>query len=116
MDGVSVACEAALPAASPTTRDAIVRDLGRQPYEPVWRAMQALTDARSEATSDELWLVEHDPVDEDSSRALMTCALRRGERAEALREYRRLARALQDELGVEPGPETAALYQQLRRG
>ena len=39
-----------------------VRDLGRQPYEPVWRAMQRFTDARSDATPDELWLVEHDPV------------------------------------------------------
>ena len=39
-----------------------VRDLGRQSYEPVWRAMQAFTDARDEATPDELWLVEHDPV------------------------------------------------------
>jgi len=39
-----------------------VRDLGRQPYEPVWRAMQAFTDARDEHTFDELWLVEHEPV------------------------------------------------------
>ena len=39
-----------------------LRDLGRQPYTPVWRAMQAFTDARTEATADELWLVEHDPV------------------------------------------------------
>ncbi|HWS78542.1 MAG TPA: lipoyl(octanoyl) transferase LipB [Thermomonas sp.] len=43
-------------------RAAVVRDLGRQPYEPVWRAMQAFTDARNEATPDELWLVEHEPV------------------------------------------------------
>ena len=43
-------------------RAAIVRDLGRQPYEPVWRAMQAFTDARGEATEDELWCVEHEPV------------------------------------------------------
>lgn len=42
--------------------DCIVRDLGRQPYEPVWRAMQAFTDARTADTVDELWLVEHDPV------------------------------------------------------
>ena len=42
--------------------DAVVRDLGRRAYEPVWRAMQAFTDARDEATPDELWLVEHDPV------------------------------------------------------
>nr|WP_255595494.1 lipoyl(octanoyl) transferase LipB [Lysobacter sp. BMK333-48F3] len=39
-----------------------LRDLGRQPYEPVWRAMQAFTDARDGDTADELWLVEHDPV------------------------------------------------------
>lgn len=40
----------------------IVRDLGRQAYEPVWRAMQAFTDRRGDDTPDELWLVEHDPV------------------------------------------------------
>lgn len=39
-----------------------MRDLGRQPYEPVWRAMQRFTDARDGATPDELWLVEHEPV------------------------------------------------------
>ena len=48
MDAVSAPC--------------IVRELGRQPYEPVWRAMQRFTDARTDATVDELWLVEHDPV------------------------------------------------------
>ncbi|TWI01806.1 lipoyl(octanoyl) transferase [Luteimonas cucumeris] len=41
---------------------ALIRDLGRQPYEPVWRAMQRFTDARDGSTPDELWLVEHDPV------------------------------------------------------
>ncbi len=44
------------------SRPAIQRDLGRQPYVPVWHAMQAFTDARNEATPDELWLVEHEPV------------------------------------------------------
>jgi lipoyl(octanoyl) transferase len=39
-----------------------VRDLGRMAYEPVWRAMQAFTDARTDETPDEIWLVEHDPV------------------------------------------------------
>ncbi len=43
-------------------REGIVRDLDRQPYEPVWRAMQRFTDARDDDTLDELWLVEHDPV------------------------------------------------------
>lgn len=40
----------------------IVRTLGRQPYAPVWRAMQAFTDARDADTADELWILEHDPV------------------------------------------------------
>ena len=39
-----------------------VRELGRQPYEPVWRAMQRFTDARGDATTDEVWVVEHEPV------------------------------------------------------
>jgi lipoyl(octanoyl) transferase len=42
--------------------DGVARDLGRQPYQPVWRAMQAFTDARDANTIDELWLVEHEPV------------------------------------------------------
>ncbi len=49
-------------AAPPVLYPARVRDLGRQPYEPVWHAMQRFTDARGEDTADELWVVEHDPV------------------------------------------------------
>ena len=41
---------------------ALVRQLGRQSYVPVWKAMSAFTDARNEASSDELWVVEHEPV------------------------------------------------------
>ncbi|HEU0152324.1 MAG TPA: lipoyl(octanoyl) transferase LipB [Arenimonas sp.] len=48
--------------AVPVTREWTIRTLGRQPYEPVWRAMQRFTDARGPDTPDELWLVEHDPV------------------------------------------------------
>lgn len=36
--------------------------LGRQPYEPVWRRMQAFTDLREADTPDEFWLLEHEPV------------------------------------------------------
>ncbi|QIL19248.1 lipoyl(octanoyl) transferase LipB [Thermomonas sp. HDW16] len=60
MDAVNASC--ASTTSQDLLRDAVVRDLGRQPYEPVWRAMQAFTDARSESTADEIWLVEHDPV------------------------------------------------------
>ncbi|WP_045736824.1 lipoyl(octanoyl) transferase LipB [Xanthomonas sp. MUS 060] len=54
MDAVTAHAPALLPCA--------VRDLGRQPYEPVWRAMQRFTDARDASSSDELWVVEHEPV------------------------------------------------------
>lgn len=39
-----------------------IKYLGRQPYEPVWRAMQKLTDERDKETPDQIWLLEHDPV------------------------------------------------------
>jgi len=42
--------------------NALLRWLGRADYAPTWRAMQAFTDARGEATPDELWFLEHDPV------------------------------------------------------
>jgi lipoyl(octanoyl) transferase len=47
---------------APPARPLRLRRLGRQHYEPVWRAMQAFTDARGPHTPDELWLVEHEPV------------------------------------------------------
>lgn len=41
----------------------LVREFaGLWPYEPVWRAMQAFTDARDAATTDEFWLLQHEPV------------------------------------------------------
>ncbi|HHF3133013.1 TPA: lipoyl(octanoyl) transferase LipB [Vibrio diabolicus] len=40
----------------------VVKRLGRQDYEPVWKAMHEFTDQRTEATPDEVWLVEHNPV------------------------------------------------------
>jgi lipoyl(octanoyl) transferase len=54
-----MSCESRIP--NPESR-LLIRKLGRQPYEPVWRAMQAFTDARGAETPDELWIVEHDPV------------------------------------------------------
>jgi lipoyl(octanoyl) transferase len=53
---------AVAPEAEQAPLPAQLRDLGRRAYEPVWRAMQAFTDARGAGTPDELWLVEHDPV------------------------------------------------------
>jgi lipoyl(octanoyl) transferase len=40
----------------------IVRSLGRQAYEPLWRKMQRFTDERDASTPDEIWYTEHPPV------------------------------------------------------
>jgi lipoyl(octanoyl) transferase len=51
------------PRPSPLSAPLLVRRFPAfQPYEPVWRAMQAFTDARDAATPDELWIVEHERV------------------------------------------------------
>jgi len=44
------------------TNGVVIRQLGRQPYEPIFEAMKRFTDERGEATLDEIWLVEHDAV------------------------------------------------------
>jgi lipoyl(octanoyl) transferase len=40
----------------------LIRHLGLAAYEPTWRAMQRLTDERTQETADEIWFVEHPPV------------------------------------------------------
>jgi DNA-binding SARP family transcriptional activator len=53
--------------------------------------------------------VDFDPLQEPMQRLLMEGYARAGQRAEALRQYDMLQKALRDELGVEPLPETEAL-------
>jgi lipoyl(octanoyl) transferase len=40
----------------------VIRHLGLVDYAPTWRAMQRFTDARTAATPDEIWFLEHPPV------------------------------------------------------
>ncbi|WP_075184977.1 lipoyl(octanoyl) transferase LipB [Teredinibacter haidensis] len=40
----------------------VIRHLGVQEYETVWREMREFTDARNSETADEIWLVQHPPV------------------------------------------------------
>ena len=40
----------------------VVRQLGKQSYQPIWQAMQDFTDSRDATVADEIWLVEHLPV------------------------------------------------------
>ncbi len=40
----------------------IIRKLGLQPYETIWRDMQRFTQERRDKTPDEIWVLEHTPV------------------------------------------------------
>lgn len=40
----------------------VVRDLGLQPYEPVWEAMKTFTAQRDGSVPDEVWCLQHPPV------------------------------------------------------
>ena len=42
--------------------DLVIRSLGLQDYEPLWRSMQKFTDERDAQTPDEIWFTEHPPV------------------------------------------------------
>ena len=43
-------------------RNMVVRQLGLQPYEEVWRHMQEFTTQRTETTQDQFWTLEHPRV------------------------------------------------------
>lgn len=60
-------------------------------------------------------ILERDPCQEDAHRRLMRCYSRQGQPHLALRQYRICAEALRAELGIDPAPETTALYEQIRR-
>jgi predicted ATPase/DNA-binding SARP family transcriptional activator len=55
-----------------------------------------------------------DPLQEQAQRQLMRLYARSGQQAAAVRQYQECARLLQEELGVEPEPETTALYEAIR--
>ncbi|MCK5893462.1 MAG: lipoyl(octanoyl) transferase LipB [Endozoicomonadaceae bacterium] len=40
----------------------LIRELGLQPYKPVWKAMADYTNSRDRQCSDEIWLLEHESV------------------------------------------------------
>jgi DNA-binding SARP family transcriptional activator len=55
-------------------------------------------------------LVAHDPLREDSHRLLMRLCRAAGDRARAARAYHSCAATLERDLGIEPSPETRAMY------
>ena len=46
----------------PNVQTPVIKHLGRVPYEPTWRAMQAANKSRPPNAPDEFWVLEHPPV------------------------------------------------------
>ena len=61
-------------------------------------------------------LLELDPLQEVAHRALMTAHAATGDRSAALRVYQQCVKALEEDLGADPLPETTALYEAIRAG
>jgi DNA-binding SARP family transcriptional activator len=61
-----------------------------------------------------LRLLAQDPCREDAHRLVMRCHVRRGERAQALRQYRVCEEILHTEFEAVPEPVTVALFEQVR--
>jgi LuxR family maltose regulon positive regulatory protein len=60
-------------------------------------------------------VLRRDRCYEEAYQTLMRAHARAGSRSQALRSYSRCVQALADELGMEPLPETVALYERLKR-
>ena len=78
-------------------------------------AHQRTSGAAAPAVQTALRLLALDPLQEAVHRTLMRLYGQLGRRAAALRQYQECVEILQRELGVEPEPETKALYQEILR-
>ena len=61
-------------------------------------------------------LVTLDPLNESAHRQLMQVYSQLGQHTAALKQYQTLEQTLRKELGLDPQPETRALYKQIRKG
>lgn len=61
-------------------------------------------------------LITLDPLNEASHRKLMEVYIRAGQHSAALKQYQACEQILRRELGLDPQPETRALYKRIRRG
>jgi LuxR family transcriptional regulator, maltose regulon positive regulatory protein len=60
-------------------------------------------------------VLHRDRCYEEAYQVLMLAHARSGSRSQALRTYTRCVQALHDDLGIEPLPETTALYERIKR-
>ena len=77
-------------------------------YPAVGEAEKAIPYARR--------LITLDPLNEASHRKLMEVYLQAGQHSAALKQYQTCEEILRKELGLDPQPETRALYKRIRRG
>jgi|CXWL01.1.fsa_nt_gi predicted ATPase/Flp pilus assembly protein TadD len=61
-------------------------------------------------------LITLDPFNESAHRRLMQIYIQAGQHNAALKQYQKCEKFLRKELGVDPQPETRALYKQIRKG
>lgn len=61
-------------------------------------------------------LITLDPLNEASHRNLMEVYIRAGQHSAALKQYQACEQILRKELGLDPQPETRALYKKIRKG
>lgn len=61
-------------------------------------------------------LLSLEPWREEAHRQLMQLLAQAGQRSAALAQYETCRQVLEEELGVEPGPETVVLYEQIKTG
>lgn len=66
------------------------------------------------ALTNALDVLAADPLREDAHRLAMRCYVRRGQRAQALRQYRLCSQVLESEFDAAPEPATQALYELVR--
>lgn len=122
---------AALEAATSTYRGDLLPEAASEPWTVIERerlhelyvgAMERLADVKAargrlaEAGAHLREILRIDPWREEIYRRLMAVLAEGGRRSEALRLYRQCAAILRRELGVEPGPETQALFEVVAAG
>jgi DNA-binding SARP family transcriptional activator len=80
-----------------------------------WLADHAFDDGDYVSALDyALRLISCDPCREDAHRVVMRARVRRGERAQALRQYRLCAYVLRDEFDADPEASTTELFDRIR--
>ncbi|QLY27566.1 AfsR/SARP family transcriptional regulator [Nocardia huaxiensis] len=79
-------------------------------------ALDIETGRTTEAVTELGPLIQEHPLRERFRALLMTALYHCGRQADALEEYARARRALVDGIGVEPGPELAAVHTRILRG